>query len=663
MADYSSLKAAINAYIKKNGRQQITGDLLNAVLNAAVDALGAGYQFMGIATQETVPGTPDARVFYLAGAGEYENFGGTEVPSGSVGIFSYGEDWSYDVVQVGAGDIDAVLYTEQTLTSEQKQQARSNIGAGTYSKPGSGIPASDLAEGVIPAPEIFWAVYGTTTASEIDAAKTAGKVVLCSYDTFSYVLSKDSDAAYLFSCLSVSDRRLLYLQVSKSNNAWANGYVYAEVTANRVQDISANSTQTGKYPSAKAVADYAQPKIDSTHKLDYSLLDNTPSAVLYSQQSLTDAEKAQARTNIGATAPEIFWAIRGTTTAQEIQDAIDAGKVVMCAYSSHIYTLSNSDSTQFYFSSFVSSQVRYYLILTKANNVWGGDSMIHEITSHKTTSLSNASTNTQYPSAKAVYDAMFAYGVVSQTQTWAGSDAAGWDYTMSNLVMGAIPKANIDLYVAAGATFNAATGYFELNGLTDISYQEMLAIYNKPITNLYQHGRYLSSSLRTNLAIMGNASYNNGGSGFQLGNCFNNAKIEVVRINSNNNTQLGSGVAPASMGTTFRAAKYLKVILSPIRIDNPYMSNDFVGCYSLETVYIGTKGTKSLSFPDSSRLTLASVVYMVDNSAPTSAITITLHATAYARCVADTTEYTYNDQTYTGIIAYAAAKNITIASA
>jgi hypothetical protein len=50
------------------------------------------------------------------------------------------------------GTADAVIYTPQTLTEEQKSQARTNIGAekaGTaYTKPASGIPKSDLAEDV-----------------------------------------------------------------------------------------------------------------------------------------------------------------------------------------------------------------------------------------------------------------------------------------------------------------------------------------------------------------------------------------------------------------------------------------------------------------------------------------------------------------------------------
>ena len=59
----------------------------------------------------------------------------------------YNKDWE----PVG-GSKDAVTYTPQTLTEEQQEQARTNIGAekaGTgYSKPASGIPKSDLAEDV-----------------------------------------------------------------------------------------------------------------------------------------------------------------------------------------------------------------------------------------------------------------------------------------------------------------------------------------------------------------------------------------------------------------------------------------------------------------------------------------------------------------------------------
>ena len=44
---------------------------------------------------------------------------------------------------IQAGDPDAIKYSTQTLTDAQKTQARTNIGA--YNKPGTGIPATDLA--------------------------------------------------------------------------------------------------------------------------------------------------------------------------------------------------------------------------------------------------------------------------------------------------------------------------------------------------------------------------------------------------------------------------------------------------------------------------------------------------------------------------------------
>ena len=46
----------------------------------------------------------------------------------------------------GGGAAEAVLYIAQSLTAAQKAQARENIGAGTYSKPSGGIPASDLTQ-------------------------------------------------------------------------------------------------------------------------------------------------------------------------------------------------------------------------------------------------------------------------------------------------------------------------------------------------------------------------------------------------------------------------------------------------------------------------------------------------------------------------------------
>lgn len=66
-----------------------------------------------------------------------------------VQIFSKGK-W-VDAYEGGGGsgsDTNAVKYTEQSLTNAQKTQARTNIGAGTYNKPQNGIPSTDLASEV-----------------------------------------------------------------------------------------------------------------------------------------------------------------------------------------------------------------------------------------------------------------------------------------------------------------------------------------------------------------------------------------------------------------------------------------------------------------------------------------------------------------------------------
>lgn len=94
MANYKSLKTTINANVKRNGNQEITGQILNSVLNAMVDTLGTGYSFAGVATPSTNPGTPDAKVFYIAnGKGTYANFGGLEVTEDEVIVLKYDTAW------------------------------------------------------------------------------------------------------------------------------------------------------------------------------------------------------------------------------------------------------------------------------------------------------------------------------------------------------------------------------------------------------------------------------------------------------------------------------------------------------------------------------------------------------------------------------------------
>lgn len=94
MSNYNSLKTTIDANIKQNGNQEITGQILNSVLKQMVTTLGTGYQFAGVATTATNPGTPDAKVFYIATqAGTYTNFNSLEVADDEVAVLYYDSSW------------------------------------------------------------------------------------------------------------------------------------------------------------------------------------------------------------------------------------------------------------------------------------------------------------------------------------------------------------------------------------------------------------------------------------------------------------------------------------------------------------------------------------------------------------------------------------------
>lgn len=94
MANWSDLKAAVASIVKTNGNKEITGQLLQDVLNNIISNVGLNSSFAGIATPGTNPGTPDGNVFYLATtAGTYSNFNGIVINSGEAVILEWKGSW------------------------------------------------------------------------------------------------------------------------------------------------------------------------------------------------------------------------------------------------------------------------------------------------------------------------------------------------------------------------------------------------------------------------------------------------------------------------------------------------------------------------------------------------------------------------------------------
>ena len=130
MANYATLKAAIAAAIKQNGNNEVTGNLLQQQLLAMVNSLGIGYQYIGIATPDTNPGTPDQNVFYLAStAGTYANFGALVLADGEISILKYNGAWSKDSTGVASSKSVSKLRQDVAIlkTMDEYPQYLGNI--------------------------------------------------------------------------------------------------------------------------------------------------------------------------------------------------------------------------------------------------------------------------------------------------------------------------------------------------------------------------------------------------------------------------------------------------------------------------------------------------------------------------------------------------------
>lgn len=115
MGNYTELKAAIAAVIKANGNNEITGAIMQNVLNTIVSTVGANRTFVGIANADTNPGLPDGNVFYIAyTAGNYANFqyetANLTVNPGELAIlYNRGNNWDKYVIGMSSDGVITLM--------------------------------------------------------------------------------------------------------------------------------------------------------------------------------------------------------------------------------------------------------------------------------------------------------------------------------------------------------------------------------------------------------------------------------------------------------------------------------------------------------------------------------------------------------------------------
>ena len=104
--NYEQLKDIINNPTQHslpawdNNSKEIEGLVMKQYLLSIINSLTVGYQFMGVASENTNAGTPDQNVAYICGAGTYPNFNGATVDVGCIGIIKYNGEWSFDTIRV-----------------------------------------------------------------------------------------------------------------------------------------------------------------------------------------------------------------------------------------------------------------------------------------------------------------------------------------------------------------------------------------------------------------------------------------------------------------------------------------------------------------------------------------------------------------------------------
>ena len=186
------------------------------------------------------------------------------------------------------------------------------------------------------------------------------------------------------------------------------------------------------------------------------------------------------------------------------------------------------------------------------------------------------------------------------------------------------------MYEKCGAVWNGDTEYWELNGLTDMTNEDMRDSYlgcNMYSDILLAPAKYMNKLFRTN--ILGNITMSATLPANSAQQTFRgNSELEILNFNF----KISGSETPLyifnSMDYCFYRCNALRSILGSIKCTNASFTEAFRGCELLTNIKL-LNVSKDISFADSPYLSKESLLYLINN-AGTSTFTITLHADTYA---------------------------------
>ena len=193
------------------------------------------------------------------------------------------------------------------------------------------------------------------------------------------------------------------------------------------------------------------------------------------------------------------------------------------------------------------------------------------------------------------------------------------------------------LYEFRGATWNAGTGFYELNGLTDITEEQMLGIYcetgsfgtsgDGPICRYCRNSRTNLPSLTYGVIFNDKALHPFAEGVFEV--------INLIPLFAQNRPFDSYKVLLYNQISFAQSCHFLKEVKGAIKISYSYAGRDFNICSFCESlreirVLMDNGGSGGSFCKDSPLLSYESVKYLVEKSTVTTSITIIVHPTTYS---------------------------------
>lgn len=218
-------------------------------------------------------------------------------------------------------------------------------------------------------------------------------------------------------------------------------------------------------------------------------------------------------------------------------------------------------------------------------------------------------------------------------------------------------QGNRALYIAAGAVYNERTGFYELNGLTDITEKQMREIYICTADldkRTDWRGGIANKTFRTNLGFRTNTIYDYINRTFNLYNALR-GNMNLVVLHVGPETSDIFKLYPfiiSNLGDCFYQTS-VKKIEGFIKFN--FQNIDLTRLTLIEYIRIVQLNT-NINFGASPNITLDSLQFLIQEAINTSAITVTVHADVYAK-IQDESQTEWH-----ALIEAAAAKQITFAT-